>query len=108
MDDDLNTADALGAIFELVKEINIVLESPKSSEGLALIFTCLGELTNVLGLSFDEENIIPEEILELVEERTQAKAAKDYQLADELRDEIVSRGYKLTDTTQGTKVEVDG
>lgn len=107
MDDDLNTADALGAIFELVKEINIVLENPKSSEGLALIFSCLEELTNVLGLSFDEENDIPEEILELVEKRTQAKAEKNYQLADELRDEIVSRGYKLTDTTQGTKVEVD-
>ena len=107
MDDDLNTADALGAIFELVKEINIVLENPKSSEGLALLFSCLEELTNVLGLSFDEENDIPEEILELVEKRTQAKAEKNYQLADELRDEIVSRGYKLTDTAQGTKVEVD-
>lgn len=107
MDDDLNTADALGAIFELVKEINIVLENPKSSKGLALIFSCLEELTNVLGLSFDEENDIPEEILELVEKRTQAKAEKNYQLADELRDEIVSRGYKLTDTAQGTKVEVD-
>lgn len=107
MDDDLNTADALGAIFELVKEINIVLENPKSSEGLALIFSCLEELTNVLGLSFDEENDIPEEILELVEKRTQAKAEKNYQLADELRDEIVSSGYKLTDTAQGTKVEVD-
>lgn len=108
MDDDLNTADALGAIFELVKEINIVLENPRSNEGLALIFTCLEELTNVLGLSFDEETNIPEEILELVEKRTQAKAAKNYQLADELRDEIVGRGYKLTDTAQGTKVEVDG
>ena len=107
MDDDLNTADALGAIFELVKEINIILENPKSSKGLALIFSCLEELTNVLGLSFDEENDIPEEILELVEKRTQAKAEKNYQLADELRDEIVSRGYKLTDTAQGTKVEVD-
>ena len=107
MDDDLNTADALGAIFELVKEINIVLENPKSSEGLALLFSCLEELTNVLGLSFDEENDIPEEILELVEKRTQAKAEKNYQLADELRDEIVSSGYKLTDTAQGTKVEVD-
>ena len=107
MDDDLNTADALGAIFELVKEINIVLENPKSSEGLALIFSCLEELTNVLGLSFDEENDIPEEILELVEKRTQAKAEKNYQLADELRDEIVSSGYKITDTAQGTKVEVD-
>ena len=107
MDDDLNTADALGAIFELVKEINIVLENPKSSEGLALIFSCLEELTNVLGLSFDEENDIPEEVLELVEKRTQAKAEKNYQLADELRDEIVSSGYKLTDTAQGTKVEVD-
>lgn len=107
MDDDLNTADALGAIFELVKEINIVLENPKSSEGLALIFSCLEELTNVIGLSFDEENDIPEEILELVEKRTQAKAEKNYQLADELRDEIVSSGYKLTDTAQGTKVEVD-
>lgn len=107
MDDDLNTADALGAIFELVKEINIVLENPKSNKGLALIFSCLEELTNVLGLSFDEENDIPEEILELVEKRTQAKAEKNYQLADELRDEIVSRGYKLTDTAQGTKVEVD-
>lgn len=107
MDDDLNTADALGAIFELVKEINIVLENPKSSKGLALIFSSLEELTNVLGLSFDEENDIPEEILELVEKRTQAKVEKNYQLADELRDEIVSRGYKLTDTAQGTKVEVN-
>lgn len=107
MDDDLNTADALGAIFELVKEINIVLENPKSSEGLALIFTCLGELTNVLGLSFDEANDIPEEVLEMVDKRSQAKADKNYQLADELRDEIISRGYKLIDTAQGTKVEVN-
>ena len=106
MDDDINTADALGAIFDLVKEANIALKNPTSREGLARVYTVIDELSDVLGLAFAHEGEVPEEVLELVKLRDEAKAAKDYAQADAYRDQIASLGYNVIDTAQGAKVEV--
>lgn len=105
MDDDFNTADALGTIFEFVRVINTELSQAKAHQGFKDARDILLELCTVLGLHFEEEEAIPNNILELVEARQEAKKAKDFAKADQLRDEIQVLGYKVTDTAQGPKIE---
>lgn len=107
MDDDLNTADAVSAIFELVRELNIMSSNKESSkkqleQGRALF----DELTDVLGILYNkkEKNEIPQEILDLVEERKAARKAKDFAKADEIRDKITQLGYSVKETRQGVEV----
>lgn len=108
MDDDLNTADALGAIFELVRTLNIAVAEPASADGIREAREILLKLCDVLGLCFEEEeNSIPKEIEELVEARTKAKKDRNFAEADRLRDLIKEKGYKVTDTPQGPHIEVD-
>ena len=107
MDNDLNTAEALAAIFDFVKEMNIELQGGLPIHVIKEIFACLLELTDVLGLSFEEEEAIPQEVLDFVELRTAAKKNKDYALADEYRDKILALGYRVLDTPHGSKIEVN-
>ncbi|HAL74589.1 MAG TPA: cysteine--tRNA ligase [Clostridiales bacterium] len=105
MDDDLNTADALAAIFELVRAAN----TAAAVNGLDLTsirqtLDLLNELLDVLGLRVKEENLIPEDVMALVEARTQAKKQRDFQLADALRAQIQAKGFIVMDTPQGPKV----
>ncbi len=105
MDDDLNTADALAAIFELVRAAN----TASSCQGLdqssiKMTASLLQELLNVLGLQTTTESGVPKEIMELVEARTVAKKARDFQRADAIRAEIQQKGYSVADTPQGPKV----
>lgn len=104
MDDDLNTADGLAAIFELVREINTLVQKNSAQKaGLRYLLEVLGELCGVLGLRLEEvEESIPEKILTLAEERKAARAAKDFALADKIRDEILAAGYVIEETRQGT------
>ena len=107
MDDDLNTADALGAIFELVKDSNISI-GEKSSKAVAE--TALKSLTavcGVLGFLTKGNEELPEEITRMVREREEARKNKDWKKSDELRDAIRSAGYILEDTKQGQKVRKD-
>lgn len=107
MDDDLNTADAISAVFELVREINqnIQGESPEGREYAEYARSLFDELCSVLGLLYEKkEEAVPPEILELVEERGKARAAKDWARADALRDRIAGLGYLLEETRQGTKI----
>lgn len=111
MDDDLNTADALGAIFELVKETNIAMQTPLSELGFRKVYEVLFELTDVLGVNLalnskDVDNELTDKVWDLVEKRAAAKENKDYALADQLRDEIAELGYRVVDTAQGVKIEV--
>ncbi len=103
MDDDLNTADAISVIFELVKEINTALNEmdAKSKENsLAL----LNELCDVLGISKEkEEQILDSDIEALINERTEAKKSKNFARADEIRDILKDMGIVLEDTRQGVK-----
>ena len=103
MDDDLNTADAISVIFELVKEINTVIaDMDVSSKQSAL--DLITELCDVLGISKEkEDNILDSEVEALINERTEAKKAKNFARADEIRDILKDMGIVLEDTRQGVK-----
>lgn len=103
MDDDLNTADALAAIFELVKYANTNLNEKTSKKLVEEYLNMLMELTNVLGILNKEDEILEDEILELIEKRTQARKDKNFKLADEIRDNLKERGIVLEDTQEGVK-----
>ena len=108
MDDDLNTADAITDIFGLVKAANTAVSSGKASKAaLQNAYDTLLEITGVLGieLSDSEDNGIPSEITDLVEQRAEAKKAKNFAEADRIRDLITSKGYSVKDTPQGPQVE---
>lgn len=105
MEDDLNTADAISALFELVKEINTVTSENSTKEFCEKELGLLTELSGVLGLlKENEKSDIPEEVSNLVEERQAARKAKDFARADEIRDELKRRGITLEDTPQGIRV----
>ncbi len=105
MEDDLNTADAISVIFELVKEINTVTSENSTKEFCEKELGLLTELSGVLGLlKENEKSGIPEEVSNLVEERQAARKAKDFARADEIRDELKRRGITLEDTPKGIRV----
>lgn len=104
MDDDLNTPDALAAVFELVKDIN-TLGADASADALKAAATTFDELTGVLGLLYNRKtDEIPAEVMDLVNQRAEAKKAKDWPTADALRAKITEMGYVVEDTPQGPKV----
>ena len=106
MDDDLNSADAITDIFNLVRQTNTSAQEGKvSSEALTAARDKILELTGVLGIVLDLEEAIPEEITELANKRADAKKAKDYALADQIRDEIQAKGYTVKDVPGGFKIE---
>ena len=107
MDDDLNTADAIAALFELVRASNTAATSLQvASSYLLEARDTLIELFAVLGLDPSDtgEEAIPEEVLKRVEERSKAKEERDYQRADAIRDEVLAMGYKIEDTPQGVRI----
>lgn len=105
MDDDLNTADGITAVFELVREINTALLDKNVSAGsLELLKEVFDELTGVLGIIYVKEEEIPEEVIKLVEKRKEARKNKDFALADSIREEIYSKGYAVEETRQGTDI----
>ena len=104
MDDDLNTADAIGAVFELVKEGNLAINAQTAREAIKATLSALKEMTGVLGILMRENDAIPDDIKELVEQRKQARAAKNWAESDRIRDEMTARGFVLEDTPQGAKV----
>lgn len=104
MDDDLNTADAIGAIFELVKEGNLALNADSARAAIRGALDALKEMTGVLGILTRENDSVPEEIQALIEQRKQARAEKNWAESDRIRDEITARGFVLEDTPQGAKV----
>lgn len=107
MDDDLNTADGIAAVFELVRRINTALADKEITKGdISVYLDEFTALTNVLGLLYNNsDDEIPSDILELLEQRKAARKAKDFPLADKLRDEITSRGYIVEETRQGTVIK---
>ena len=106
MDDDLNTADAITAIFNLVRETNTAVGAGNCSDkALKAALDKLIELTDVLGIETEEKSDIPQEVTDLVAKRAEAKKAKDYALADSIREQITSLGYSVKDTANGPQVE---
>ena len=105
MDDDLNTADAITAIFELVKDINttVITDAP-SKELVEIATTLFDELTGVLGLVYNRKTeSLDDEIEKLIEARTQARKDRNWAEADRIRDELKAQGIVLEDTPQGVK-----
>ena len=107
MDDDMNTADALGAIFEMVKDANVLAQGGMSREAAAAALKSLEAVCDVLGLLSKKEDALPEEIARLVGERAEARKNKDWARSDALREQITAAGYILEDTKQGQKVRKD-
>ena len=107
MDDDLNSADAITDIFNLVTEANkAIAADDASASALKLAGDKIVELTGVLGVTLDEEKEeIPAEVLELAAKRTEAKKAKDFAEADKIRDQITALGYSIKDTPKGPQLE---
>ena len=104
MDDDFNTADAISAVFELVKYMNTTTDGASSKEYLQNLFDCLIRLTDVLGIIVDKEDeILASDIEALIEERQAARKAKNFARADEIRDELLAKGIILKDTREGVK-----
>lgn len=104
MDDDLNTADGISVLFELVKDINTkIIDKPVSKSVCEHAAKVFDELCDVLGLLYNRKsNDLDAEIEELIKKRQEAKANKDFATADKIRDDLKARGIILKDTRQGT------
>ncbi len=104
MDDDLNTADGIAAVFELVKDINVNVLASGSKELIEYATALFDELTGVLGLVYNRNNNnLDSEIEKLIELRTKARKEKNWAEADRIRDELKAQGIVLEDTPQGVK-----
>ena len=106
MDDDLNTADGIAAIFELVSEINLDVKDGASKSFAEEALRRIRELTEVLGLfgGEDEEEGLGDDIQALIDERQAARKEKNWARADEIRDQLAAMGITLKDTPQGVQV----
>ncbi|MBQ1351783.1 MAG: cysteine--tRNA ligase, partial [Oscillospiraceae bacterium] len=105
MDDDFNTADAIGVLFELVRAVNTAMTAHTPSRQAAKAsLDMIQELTNVLGLLYrKEEKSLDAAIEEMIEKRQAARKAKDFKTADAIRDQLKEMGILLEDTPQGVK-----
>ena len=104
MDDDFNTADAIAAIFELVKYANTTATAESSKEYLRGLLDRIVKLGDVLGLILDKkEELLDADIEKLIEERQTARKAKDFARADAIRDELLEKGILLKDTREGVQ-----
>lgn len=102
MDDDFNTADALAAVFELVREANTAVNEKANKADAECYLAMFNELTSVLGLVYnDGKDDLDETVEALIEQRTKARAEKNWAEADRIRDELKAMGIILKDTPQG-------
>ena len=106
LDDDLNTPVALASVFGLIKEVNI------HGKGGKEVYDAMLKFDRVLGLRLEEhakaaaEEVIPHEIMALLEEREKARKSRDFATADRVRDELAAAGYVIEDTPQGPRVKL--
>ncbi len=104
MDDDFNTADAISAVFGLVKLINSRVDEDIPKALLSELYAILHRLTDVLGLIIDRKEELPDsEVERLIEERQAARREKNFARADEIRNELLAKGIVLEDTREGVK-----
>lgn len=104
MEDDFNTADAITAIFEMVKLSNITVDENASYDYAKSVIDEIEQLCGVLGIETEKkEEMLDEEIEAMIEERQQARKNKDFKKADEIRDALLEKGIQLKDTREGVK-----
>ena len=102
MDDDLNTADGLAAVFELVRLANTAVAENYGKESAQYALALFEELTGVLGLVYTKKDeSLDTQVEALIEQRTKARAEKNWAEADRIRDELKAMGIILKDTPQG-------
>jgi cysteinyl-tRNA synthetase len=113
MDDDFNSAGAIGHLFDLIKTYNVLQDEDEaavsqSREGLEAVWATLTEFDKILGLFKDglprAQEEVPAEVAQLVADRNKAKQEKNFQLADEIRKRLLDSGYVLEDTPAGIRV----
>jgi cysteinyl-tRNA synthetase len=106
MDDDLNTADALGVLFDFARASNTFVSEPRGEAALKRARALYAELTGVLGLlQHEKAEKFPKEALALLEERQAARKAKDFSRADAIRGALKDMGYAVEDTANGPKLK---
>ncbi len=106
MDDDLNTADALGVLFEMARTCNSFVTVPRNATAVDSALELFDKLCGVFGLLVHhEDNEFPKEAIELLDQRQQARKVKDYKRADEIRDLLKTMGLAIEDTAQGPKLK---
>ena len=104
MDDDFNTADAMGVLFSMVREINTMISAGAGKAALEAAAKAFDELTWVLGLVYNRKtDDLDSEVEALIQQRTDARKAKDFATADAIRDKLKEMGIILEDTPQGVK-----
>ena len=103
MEDDLNTADAVASVFDLVKFTNSEVDETTGYREIEYALSTLMELAKVLGILSKQDELPDDEIIKLIEERTAARANKDFKRSDEIRDILKERGIILEDTKDGVK-----
>ncbi len=106
MDDDLNTADALGVLFDLARSANTFVSVPRTKAAIDTVTALYTELMDVLGLMPRvKAEEFPAEVLALLDERQAARKAKNYARADEIREQLKGLGYAIEDSRQGAKLK---
>jgi cysteinyl-tRNA synthetase len=104
LDDDLNVSEALGVVFNLVKDVNRLIDEKKISKSDAeKVLELMNDFDSVLGILRREELVLDEEIEKLIVKRSKAREEKDFKLADQIRKDLEAKGIILEDTPQGTK-----
>ncbi len=104
MEDDLNTADAIGVLFQLVRDINTMIAAAPAKVAVEAAIKTFDELVWVLGLVYNRKaDDLDSEVEALIAERTAARKAKDFKTADAIRDKLKEMGIQLEDTPQGVK-----
>ena len=106
MDDDLNTADALGAMFDYARAVNTFVTEPRSKEALERAAKLFDDMTNVLGiLQHSKSEEFPKEAVALLNERAEARKAKNWARADQIREELKAMGFAVEDSKEGAKLK---
>ena len=106
MDDDLNTADALGALFDFVRALNTFVSQPHGQEALDKAARLFDDIASILGiLQHEKAQAFPQEALDLLAARTEARKAKDWARADAIREQLKALGYGVEDTKEGAKLK---
>jgi len=106
MDDDLNTADAIGVLFDYARAVNTFVSEPRSREALDKAAQLFDDITKVLGiLQHQKTDEFPAEALALLEERAVVRKAKDWARADAIRDELKAMGFAVEDSKDGAKLK---
>ena len=106
MDDDLNTADALGAMFDYARAVNTFVTEPRSKEALERAAKLFDDMTNVLGiLQHKKAEEFPKEAVALLNERAEARKARNWARADQIREELKAMGFAVEDSKEGAKLK---